>query len=287
MPSVTEAERIRRAVENRATALYTGGQGGAGEAVSDVAQDLRTVLDLSVPELATVRGQAAAVRANRDAFRAGRNALTGDVNERLMEFSDLSNETAIQAYRAGLMSVLEARVATGSRDSMVRNLVDPTKKEGMILRAAFPQDQLDDAIYALDTAARSQSAAGRILGGSPTTETAMEAARQGMGVSASDALAVLRGDMRAAARVASNLVPSRALSDAERLRIANVLVSEDPDLVRRAINDESGMAALQQRLSEIMMAATRGATGASATAGSMATAPMSEAAIGGILQQIQ
>ena len=170
---------------------------------------------------------------------------------------------------------------------MIRNLADPTKKEGMILRAVFPQDQLDDAIYALTTADRSQSAASRILFGSQTTETAMEAARQGMGVSASDALAVLRGDLRATARVAANLVPSRALNDAERLRIANVLVSEDPDLVRRAINDESAMAALQQRLSEIMMAATRGATGAAATAGAMPTAPMSGTAVGGLLQQIQ
>jgi hypothetical protein len=286
-PTVAEAERIRRAIENRATALYTGGQGGAGEAVANVAEELRNVLDLSVSELATVRGQAAAVRANRDAFKAGRRALTGDVNERLMEFSDLSDPAAIQAYRAGLMAVLEARVATGSRESMIRNLADETKKEGMILRAAFPQDQLDEAIYALDTAAQSQSAASRILGGSPTTETAMEAARQGMGVSASDALAVLRGDLRAAARVASNLVPSRALNDAERLRIANVLISEDPDLVRRAINDESAMAALQQRLSEIMMAATRGATGAGATVGAMPTAPMSGTAVGGLLQQIQ
>lgn len=286
-PTVMEAERIRRAIENRASALYTGRQAGAGEAVADVAGDLRSVLDLSVQELATVRGQAAAVRANRDAFRAGRNALAGDVNERLMDFSDLSDPVAIQSYRAGLMSALEARVATGSRESMIRNLADETKKEGMILRAAFPQDQLDEAIYSLSTAAQSQSAASRILGGSPTTETAMEAARQGMGVSASDALAVLRGDLRATARVASNLVPSRALSDAERLRIANVLVSEDPDLVRRAINDESAMAALQQRLSEIMMAATRGATGAAATAGAMPTAPMSGAAVGGLLQQIQ
>jgi len=286
-PTVMEAERIRRAIENRASALYTGRQAGAGEAVAEVAEDLRSVLDLSVQELATARGQAAAVRANRDAFRAGRNALAGDVNERLMDFSDLSGPAAIQAYRAGLMSALEARVATGSRESMIRNLVDPTKKEGAMLRAVFPQDQLDEAIYALQTAARSQSASSRILNGSPTTETAMEAARQGMGISASDVVDVLSGSPVAIARVAANLVPSRALSDAERTRIANILVSEDPDLVRRAIVDESAMAALQQRLSEIMMATTRGATGAAATAGAMPTAPLSEGVLGGLLQQIQ
>jgi hypothetical protein len=286
-PTVSEAERVRRAVDNRAGTLYREGMGGAGEAVAGAGRELRDVLDLSVPELATARGQAAAVRANRDAFETGRRAMTGDVNERLLEFSALSDPAAIQSYRAGLMASLEARAATGSRASMIRNLADETKKEGMILREVFPQDQLDQAIYALETAAQSQAAAGRILGGSPTAETLLEGSRQGMGVSASDALAVLRGDLRAAARVASNLVPSRALSDSERARIANVLVSEDPDLVRRAINDESAMAALQQRLSQIMIAATRGATGAAATAGAMPAAPMSGTAVGGLLQQIQ
>jgi hypothetical protein len=288
-PTVAEAERIRRAIENRATALYTNRQGGAGEAVADVAEELRNVLDLSVSELATVRGQAAAVRANRDAFKAGRSALTGDVNERLMEFSDLSDPAAIQAYRAGLMSALEARATTGSRESMIRNLTDETKKEGMILRSVFPEDQLEDAIYALETASKSQTAASGILGQSLTAETLLEGSRQGMGVSASDVIDVLSGSPLAAARVAFQLVrpATQSLSDAERTRIAQVLVSEDPDLVRRALTDESAMAALQQRISQIMMAATRGATGAGATAGAMPAAPLSEGIGLGLLQAIQ
>lgn len=286
-PTVAEAERVRRAVENRASSLYREGMGGAGEAVAGAGRELREVIDLSVPELATARGQAAAVRANRDAFEGGQRALVGDVNERLLEFSRLTDPAAIQSYRAGLMAALEARSATGSRASMIRNLTDDTSKEGMILRAVFPQDQLDAAITSLSRAAESQAASSRILGGSPTAETMMEAGRQGMGVSAADMLDVLSGSPLAIARVAANLVgPSaRGLSDAERTRIARVLVSEDPDLVRRAITDESGMAALQQRIAQIMMAGTRGAAGATATAASMPAAPLSEATIRGLLSQ--
>ena len=81
-PTVAEAERVRRAVENRASALYREGQGGAGEAVAGAGRELRDIIDLSVPELATARGQAAAVRANRNAFENGQRALFGDVNER-------------------------------------------------------------------------------------------------------------------------------------------------------------------------------------------------------------
>lgn len=286
-PTVAEAERVRRAVENRASALYREGMGGAGEAVAGAGRELRDIIDLSVPELATARGQAAAVRANRNAFEGGQRALVGDVNERLMEFSRLTDPAAIQSYRAGLMAALEARSATGSRQSMIRNLANEDTKEGQILRAVFPQDQLDSAIAALSRAAESQTAATRILGGSPTAETMMEAGRQGMGVSAADMLDVLSGSPLAIARVAANLVgPSaRNLSDAERARIARVLVSEDPDLVRRAITDESAMAALQQRIAQIMMAASRGATGAGATTGAMPTAPISGAAITGLLSQ--
>lgn len=284
-PTVAEVERVRRAVGNRATALYRGSMGDAGEAVADVDGKLRGVLDRSVSELATVRGQAAAVRANRDAFVNGQRSLVGDVNERLMEFSQLTDPAAIQSYRAGLMAALEARAATGSRQSMIRNLANEETKEGMILRAVFPQDQLDQAINTLETASRSQSASNFILGGSPTTETAMEAARQGMNVSASDLVDVLSGSPAAIARVAANLVPSRGLSEAERTRIAQILVSEDADLVRRAITDESAMAALQQRISQITASATRGAVGSGATVGAMPTAPVGSAAITGLLAQ--
>jgi hypothetical protein len=286
-PTVAEAESVRRAVNNRATALYQGSMGDAGEAVAGVAGELRGVLDFSVEELASVRGQAAAVRANRDAFRNGRNALSGDVNERLMEFSDLSDPAAIQSYRAGLMAALEARAATGSRQSMIRNLANEETKEGMILRSVFPQDQLDEAINALETASRSQSASDFILGGPSTAETLMEQSRQGMGVSASDVVDVLSGNPASIAKVAANIVGSstRNLSDAERARIARVLVSEDPDLVRRAITDESGLAALQQRISEIMADSTRGAVRSGATLGAMPTAPVGSAAITGLLAQ--
>lgn len=286
-PTVAEAERVRRAVDNRASVLYREGLGGAGEAVAGVGEALRDVLDYSIPELASVRAQAAAVRANRQAFEAGRRALSGDVNERLLEFENLTDPQAIQSYRAGFMAALEQRGTTGRRQSLMRNLADPSEEtaENIMLRALIPEDDIPSVLNAVETAAQSQTAASRILGGSQTTETMMEAGRQGMGVSASDLFDVLSGSPVAAARVAFNLVRpmTQNLSDAERTRIANVLVSEDPELVRRAAVDESAMAALQQRVAQIMMAATRGATGAGATAGAMPSAEISGRAIGGLL----
>lgn len=251
VPTVDEAESIRRAVANRATSLYRQeGMGAAGEAVSGVEKELRSILDYSIPELATTRAQAAAIRANRDAYVAGAKALAGDVNEKLADFAALQQgkgaAEAVASYRAGLMQALEARAATGSRQSMIRNLANPETKEGRILREVFPQDQLDSVIRRLDIASEAQAAQTGIMGGSQTAETMMEAGRQGMGISASEVAGLMGGSPTEALSVAQKLIGKvvrTELTDAERARIASVLISTDPNIVRRAIVDESGMQA--------------------------------------------
>lgn len=279
-PTVAEAESIRRAVQNRASSLYREGMGGAGGAVREAESELRGLLDMSVPELATVRAQAAAVRANRDAYEAGQKALAGDVNQKLSDFARLSQgsnaEESVAAFRAGLMQALEARATTGSRQSMIRNLANPETKEGMLLREVFPQDELDSVINAIDIAAGAQEAAGKILigTGSQTTETAMEAARQRLGLSADDVSAVMEGNVRESIGVLSKVLRGfvrTELTDAERARVAEILVSTDPQIVRNAIIDESGMARLAQAAERIAERLKGSGRTAGAVGGAMTT----------------
>lgn len=288
-PTIGEAESIRRAVNNRSSALYrTEGMSGAGEAVSGVERELRDILDMSIPELATTRAQAAAVRANRDAYEAGQKALAGDVNEKLADFAKLSQgenaQEAVAAFRAGLMQALEARAATGSRQSMIRNLVNPEMKEGQVLREVFPQDQLDDVLKTLDIASDAQDAAGKVLigTGSQTDEALAERARQGMGLNVNEVSAMLSGSPTETVNVASKLLGRLTrtdLTDAERARIAKILVSEDPQLVRNAIIDESGMARLAERVDQLMQRGAQAVRGAATVGGAMPGAEVS----GGLL----
>ena len=268
-PTITEAETVRRAIGNRASALFRGSMGGAGAAVEGVQKNLRSSLDEAMPELGAVRATAASVRAQNDAFKAGNEALGGDAYQKLYEFGQLTDPAAIEAYRAGLMSALERTATTGSRNSLIRNLGNAETKEGMILRAVLPQDALDEVLNRLDVARASQTTTDYVLGGSPTADMGVEAARRGMGVSASDAVGVLSGDMGALTSVVSNVLSrlTRDLTDAERARVARILVSDDPELVRRAIVDESGMAALQQRVQQLMAGMTRGARRAGSNVG--------------------
>lgn len=287
LPTVAEAESIRRAIGNQASAFYRAGQGGAGEAVKEVEQGLRGLLDEAVPELGAARAGAATVRAQRDAFEAGRIALAGDVNEKLGEFAKLTDPQQIEAYRAGLMSALEARAATGSRQSMIRNLVNEDTKEGQILRAVLPQDALDDVLRRLETARASQVTTDYVLGGSPTADTLMEAGRRGMDLSAADITGALRANPDSMLRIASNIASrfTRDLTDAEKARVARILVSTDADLVRRAILDEGAMAQLQARIQELTVGATQGAGRAGSVTAAQPGANISEQTIRGLLAQ--
>jgi hypothetical protein len=285
--TIDEAERVRRAIGNAASAEYRAGFGGAGEAFSEAEKGLRGVLDVASPALGTARATAATVRGQRDAFESGQTALVGDVNEKLLEFSKITDPQKIEAYRAGLMASLEARAATGSRQSMIRNLANPETKEGQILRAVLPQDAIDAVLNRLETARASQVTTDFVLGGSPTAETTMEAARRGMDISVADVTGVLSGSPEAMVNVASNIASrfTRDLTDAERARVARILVSEDPDLVRRAISDEGAMAALQKRVQELTAGAARGAGRAGAVTGAQPGANLSQQAIRGLLAQ--
>ena len=285
-PTVSEAERIRRAIGNRASSLFQGSMGAAGEAVEGVQRELRSVLDMSIPELATVRGQAAAIRANRDAFEAGTNALSGDANQRIIEFGKLASPEAVQSYRAGMMAAIENRAQRGSRQSMFRNMLNEETAENKILRAVFPEEQIDTVLNVIDRAVQSEAARGTIIGGSPTAETFTQMARKGTNISGPMMLQALNNDPMAIAAIARNLVTrsARPLTESEMSRVVDVLVSQDPDLVRRALIDESGMAAFQRGLSQILNTVTESSAGAAGTGAAMIGAPASEGYLRGLLQ---
>lgn len=283
--TAAEAESIRRAVGNQATLEYRSGAGLAGEAFRETEQGLRSLLDASIPELASARAQAAAVRSQREAFEAGRSVLAGDIYAKLDDFAKLNDPEAIQAFRAGFLSALEARATTGGRDSLMRNLLNPEAKEYMALADIFPQDKIEEVRRVLETARGAQEATRYVMGGSPTTDTAMEIGRQGMDIGVSDVTGVLSGDVRAMYNVAANIASrfGRGLTEAERNRVAQILVSQDADLVRRAIQDDSAMAALQARVAEIMTGLERGAGRAAPVAVMDQVMPVYEETIRGLL----
>ena len=255
-PTVAEAEKIRRVLSQTARKEFDAKDIDLGVATQDIEKSLRSVLDTSVPDLMNTRAQAAAVRQNREAFLAGRKALTGDVNEVIVNLQDTfaKKPEALASYRSGFLAALQGKFATGQDRSLMRNLLDEGKKEGMLFRELIPDANDQKAIIKkLEMATESEDVAQTVLRNSQTAETMLAKNAQNMGITASEGTAAALGDVNALLSVSRKIVNSfsRELSDKERARIAQILVSEDPEVVRRAITDERGIAKAQELIAKL------------------------------------
>jgi hypothetical protein len=261
--TVEQAEVVRRTLSNLASREFKTGIGTVGEAIGDVEQTLRSALDVDVPALAATRETAAMTRTAREAYQEGQKVFSKspDIVELELEDARRKGEGAVKAYRTGVMQALRNRMRTGSMKSMMSNLADPERKEGQILRTVIPEDELETVLASVARAARSQQTATSVTGGSQTAASLAEQARQGAGVSAMDVAEAISGSPMAAGRVIRDVIKQAApnLSDAERLQVVDILISENPEVVRRALVDESGMAAFQAAVERTMKAIQAGA----------------------------
>jgi hypothetical protein len=296
-PTVEEAEKIRRVLQQTARKESKAGDIDLSIATADIEKSLRSVLDVDVPDLMSTRAQAAAVRSNRDAFQAGRKALAGDVNEVMVDLEDkwAKDPETLASFRSGFLAALQGRFATGQERTALRRMLEEGQKEGMLLRALIPDPQDQAAVLRkLDIATEAEDVAQTVLRNTQTAETMMAQQAQNAGITAAESVAAVTGDVNALLSISRKFVDSfsRDLSAAERSKIAEILVSENPDLVRRAITDDRAIAQAQQFIATITPFVTRsGATfGTREAAGPSAdlfgpmAAPFVQDAIGAINQ---
>jgi len=262
-PNLEDMEIVRRGIQDEANKAFSQGAGGVGTALKDVELQLRNSLDQSSKALAGARQTAAQTRSARDAFQEGRKAFTKSADEVAVEFESMS-PAAKQAYRSGLMDAVRTRMATGSRKSVMGQFADEERKEGQILRSVFPQDQLDSLLGAVNVAAGSQRAATGVLGGSNTALNLKQGQRIGMNISPEEVTSALGGNVMSGYRVLRKLVGQNTgnLTDAQSDQIARILVSQNPQVVRNALVDESAMAALQDAIKRLSYKVAVGAPGA-------------------------
>jgi hypothetical protein len=78
----------------------------------------------------------------------------------------------------------------------------------------------------------------------------MEAKRTGSSITADELGSAMTGNPMAGFSVLTKMLKNSnaGLSDAERQRVAQILTSQDPNIVRNALVDDSAMAALQQQM---------------------------------------
>lgn len=265
-PTISEAERIRRVINNRARKESVDVDFELGKATKAVESELRSALDVDVPDLMSTRAQAAAVRNNRDAFKAGEKALQGDVNKVMVDLEDkwVKDPATLASFRAGFLGALQEKFTTASERTILRRLLEEGQKEGMLLRTLIPDPKDQAAILRkIDIAVEGEDVAQTVLRNTQTAETMMARQAQNAGITAAEGVAAATGDLNALLSVTRKFVDSfsRDLTNAERKKIAELLVSENPELVKRAITDERAIAQAQQFIANIAPFVTKtGAT---------------------------
>ncbi len=256
-PTLEDAEVVRRGIQTSIDAAYAGGKPNVGVALKPVETALREAIDASSPKLAATRAEAKQLRTAKTAFEEGQTIFNKSADEvQIMMEVMANNPGAVNAFRAGAMDAIRAKMTTGRAKSMMGVFNNPETKEGAILRTIYPSDDLDGILTRIGTAAQSQVAKNRVLGGPDTASSLLQAAKIGSTITADDVVNAASGNPMAAYRVASKFIgeSNKGMSEKDRQRVAQILISEDPDLVRKALSDESGMAIFQQRTAAIMRA---------------------------------
>jgi hypothetical protein len=274
-PTLEDMEIIRRGVASAKNAAYTGGYGEVGKNLSAAENALRTQLDTSSLALKTARDTFAQNRLASESFDAGRKVFTKSADEVAYDFENLAakSEGAAKAFRAGVMDALRTKSTLGGRKTMMQNIADPDTKEGQVLRTLFPQDELDRMLATVGRASQSQKAATAILGGSSTAPTVFNQNRIGMNISTEEVAGALSGNIGSYVSLARKALAKSSpnLTDEQRLKVAQVLISEDPKFVMNALNDQGGIKMLQDRVAQLFGTAQRVLPSAAAiTAGSYA-----------------
>jgi hypothetical protein len=267
-PTLEDAEIIRRALSEEASKAYRAGSGTLGEGYKDAEQSLRGVLDTNYPGLSDVRQQAAVRRTMRDRFADGRKAFNMPADELEVFFEQVKQDpNALSAFRAGVMDAVRNKMKR--QQNITARMADPERQEGAVLRIVFPEEGADEMMRRLSIAGESEEMYNRVMFNSMTAPEQAAGAAIGSRTSLEDMARMAQGDPMAIAQGIQRALASSApgLSDTQRMEVVQVLFSQNPDLVRRALTDDTATARLMEQAAVLANALAAGGQRAGAQTG--------------------
>jgi len=287
-PTLEDVEMIRRVATESAKNAYKSGRGTVGGEISVLEDNLRTNIDKFSPELKDTRAGWSRMSSARDAFDNGKKAFMGDVEgyemltENIMASGD---EAVISAFREGVMSAVNQKMATNGSKRFLAKLADPQLREGRVFANIFPEDKQKSALVKLALQGKTQLSYEQIIRGPSTELTRAAGKQQNLNVGADELLALSYGNPAAAVSVATKAIKALApnLTDSQRSQITQVLLSEDPQFVKNAVSDSGKMAQLQARIKKLTDMITTGSQSAGGYTGGKAA----EFGMRGLLSEVQ
>ena len=232
-------------------------------------KQIMEVLDGLSPELQATRKNWAMIEGSVKQFEVGQRIFSPKTNPE--EFSimfnrllEAGNEDAIAALRAGAASALKLKSGGPQKVSMINKLADDpltnmSKNEQQILQALYPGEKLDDIITKINLTSGAIKAEGNIFKGSPTAGREGAANRVGLGQTVADVGRIVSSnglDVGAARNIITRMFGGKKpdFTDEQFEQIARLVISEDSELLRRAMTNDTQIDAIYQAFSKAINA---------------------------------
>jgi hypothetical protein len=239
---------------------------------------VKEVLDSISEPLKTTRANWARILGTNNAFEAGKKILrdSSEDAQKAWEAIERQGPEAIGAFRLGVATFLKSNSerSTSLANKQIRDLDNEDMRDWKILQMIYPGDDIDDVMRQINLAAGALTTKTRVTEGSPTAARLGAAQRQG-GQMVDAALDVATGGivssvLRLVRSVLTGASPEKKLSQKTLDQVAKILVTEDADLMRRALADPDVMGVLETRIINIANRIELGGAGSAAYAASQA-----------------
>ena len=268
--TLEDGEIIRRALADATNKAFSGNKGNLGTSLGAIEKSVRNIIDEVSPELAATRAKWASIKAAQQAFEDGKKAFGKSFEDLSIQFDNLAqigDDLAMDSFRAGVAAQLKNKFGLSSAKSFMSALSKLERKERDILEKIYPEGLFEDTLKKLELAAITQKTKGKVLGGSPTAITSEGVKRVG-----SEALVDLAEfatnptNVFAFTRMARKFFGKKVdgISQSQMEQAAKILVSEDADLIKRALTDQDALSILSKRVGQLLDSLTAGTTTASA-----------------------
>jgi len=268
--TLEDGEIIRRALADATNKAFSGGKGNLGTSLNTIEKSVRSILDDVSPELATTRAKWASIKAAQQAFEDGKKAFGKSFEDLSIQFDNLAqrgDDLAMDSFRAGVAAQLKNKFGLSSAKSFMSALSKLDRKERDILEKIYPEGMFEDTLKKLELASKTQTTKGRVLGGSPTAITSEGVKRVGADAAVDVVEFALNPlNIFAFTRMARKMIGSKVdnISQAQLEQAAKILVSEDADLIQRALTDRDALSILSKRVGQLLDSLVAGTTTASA-----------------------
>ena len=300
--SLEEGEIIKRAFMDAKKAAQKAGTSDKANTMSGYETTIKNVLDKISPDLKATRKNWAVIEDSVKQFEAGQKIFSTKTDPEqfaitFQKLVDAKNEDAIAALRAGAASALKRKYKGSQKIGTVNKLASDTETRD-ILEILYPGESLDEIVNKINMASGAARAEAGIFKGSPTAFREGSASRVGqVGQTVADLTRVVNSggmDIGATTNIVTRLFGGKKppFTDEQFEQIAKLVVSEDPEVLRRAVTDETQLDAALQVFRKAIIAL--GASQPRVTALTTVTEgiapvvdPSASGALEGILQMIK